>query len=465
MNSIEIKKITMRKTILIIGIFLISLTTNAQFGSPVVIDSTISATIINIITADLNNDGKKDIITSHYQNQINWYENNIGNFSSEQSITNTLPKPYHLDVADANGDGFIDVLATNNQGNNSSVVLYFNVSGGTSWNQIIIDDSIQFAYKSFFVDVENDGDLDIITNTDLEITMYKNLGLGNFSSRIIISDTINSNEFYSLTVNDFNNDNFKDFAVHSGHGLELYINNTDTTFTLTDTIDTSLNGFITSIDIDNDNDIDILSGTSSVQNITTFKNDGLGNFTFYEATSYYCGDLQNLPFVNTRLNNDLFTDALYIPIVSRQIFWKQNNGIGNLTTPIMIDSTFLYLNVYTDDIDNDSDNDIIWYGNNTNTGVKNLGVITNNTIVLSLNDLRNDNHITIYPNPANEILNIETKGNIKEIFLYNNLNQLLLTTFEKNINLQNLQNGLYFIRILLKDGTIYTEKIIKTTNR
>ena len=117
--------------------------------------------------------------------------------------------------------------------------------------------------------------------TDLEITMYKNLGLGNFSSRIIISDTINSNEFYSLTVNDFNNDNFKDFAVHSGHGLQLYINNTDTTFTLTDTIDTSLNGFITSIDIDNDNDIDILSVISSAQNITTFKNDGLGNFTFY----------------------------------------------------------------------------------------------------------------------------------------------------------------------------------------
>ena len=456
----------MRKTILIIGIFLISLTTNAQFGSPVVIDSTISATIINIITADLNNDGKKDIITSHYQNQINWYKNNIGNFSSKQSITNTLPKPYHLDVADANGDGFIDVLATNDQGNNSSVVLYFNVSGGTSWNQIIIDDSIQgAAYKSFFVDVENDGDLDIITNTDMEITMYKNLGLGNFSSRIIISDTINSNEFYSLTVNDFNNDNFKDFAVHSGHGLQLYINNTDTTFTLTDTIDTSLNGFITSIDIDNDNDIDILSVISSAQNITTFKNDGLGNFTFFEATSYYCGNLQNLPFVNTRLNNDLFTDALYIPIVSRQIFWKQNNGIGNLTTPIMIDSTFLYLNVYTDDIDNDSDNDIIWYGNNTNTGVKNLGVITNNTIVLSLNDLRNDNHITIYPNPANEFLNIETKGNIKEIYLYNNIGQLLLTTFEKKINLQNLQNGLYFIRILLKDGTIYTEKIIKTTNR
>ncbi len=155
--------------------------------------------------------------------------------------------------------------------------------------------------------------------------------------------------------------------------------------------------------------------------------------------------------------------ALYIPIVSRQIFWKQNNGIGNLTTPIMIDSTFLYLNVYTDDIDNDSDNDIIWYGHNT--GVKNLGVITNNTIVLSLNDLRNDNHITIYPNPANEFLNIETKGNIKEIYLYNNIGQLLLTTFEKNINLQNLQNGLYFIRILLKDGTIYTEKIIKTTYR
>ena len=53
----------------------------------------------------------------------------------------------------------------------------------------------------------------------------------------------------------------------------------------------------------------------------------------------------------------------------------------------------------------------------------------------------------------------------KEIYLYNNIGQLLLTTFEKKINLQNLQNGLYYIRILLKDGTIYKEKIIKTTYR
>ena len=71
------------------------------------------------------------------------------------------------------------------------------------------------------------------------------------------------------------------------------------TFTLTSTIDPTLNGFLSSIDIDNDNDIDIISSINSAEYITTFKNDGLGNFTFYEATSYYCGNLQNPSFVNS----------------------------------------------------------------------------------------------------------------------------------------------------------------------
>ena len=190
----------MKNVCLILALTLIGLKANAQFGSPEIVDSTITQSVINIITADLNNDGKKDIITSHYQNQINWYNNLGGTFSSEQSITTNISHPFHLDVGDANGDGTIDVLATDNNGNNSKVVLILNNSNGTNWSQIVIDSAIQVSVvKSFFADIDNDGDLDIITNTDLEITIYINLGLSNFTSRIVVANT---NEFYNITVND-----------------------------------------------------------------------------------------------------------------------------------------------------------------------------------------------------------------------------------------------------------------------
>ncbi|MBK9357329.1 MAG: T9SS type A sorting domain-containing protein [Bacteroidales bacterium] len=447
----------MKKIYLFAIIYFTTFYANAQFGGPEIVDNTITSTIVNIITADLNNDGKKDIITSHYQNQINWYNNSGGTFSSEQSITESMSHPYHLDVGDANGDDFIDILATDDNGNNSKVLLFLNIAGGTSWNQVVIDSAIQVAaFKSFFADVDNDGDSDIITNTDLEITMYLNSGMGNFSSRIVIANT---NEFYSITLNDFNNDDFKDFAVHSAHGLQLYLNSTDTSFFLANTIDPGLNGFLTSVDIDNDNDMDIISGTNLLLGYTTFKNDGTGVFSYFEATHYYCGDSQNAPFVNTQLNNDTFEDALYIPNTNLKLFWKQNNGSGNLLNPLSIDDTYQYLNVCADDIDNDQDNDIIWYG--INSGVRYLGIIKNNNPVLGLKHEESEYILKIIPNPASRSFCIQPDINLYEINIHNTFGQLILASKDKDVNISDLTKGIYFVTVTSVENDKITLKLIK----
>ncbi|MEE1897876.1 BspA family leucine-rich repeat surface protein [Flavobacterium rakeshii] len=98
----------------------------------------------------------------------------------------------------------------------------------------------------------------------------------------------------------------------------------------------------------------------------------------------------------------------------------------------------------------------------------NLPIITNsaNTEVIELLGL-NDfslNSITVYPNPAKSILNIQTDGNtiIENINIYNIEGREILNVKEQteSINIQNLSEGVYFMNIQTNKG-ISKHKLIK----
>jgi hypothetical protein len=77
-----------------------------------------------------------------------------------------------------------------------------------------------------------------------------------------------------------------------------------------------------------------------------------------------------------------------------------------------------------------------------------------------------DNLISIYPNPANEIVNISIKDNstIKTIELYDVQGRLLQTQMVNDIsselNIAERANGMYFIKINTDKGS-KVEKLIK----
>ncbi|SDW37824.1 Por secretion system C-terminal sorting domain-containing protein [Lutibacter oricola] len=67
--------------------------------------------------------------------------------------------------------------------------------------------------------------------------------------------------------------------------------------------------------------------------------------------------------------------------------------------------------------------------------------------------------IGIYPNPASEILNINTP--IKKVTIYNTQGQIVLISEMKNVNIQNLPSGLYFIKIIGINDNLSTSQFIK----
>lgn len=75
--------------------------------------------------------------------------------------------------------------------------------------------------------------------------------------------------------------------------------------------------------------------------------------------------------------------------------------------------------------------------------------------------------ITIYPNPAKNIINLSSNKSISRISLYDLLGKEKEIPYfrNKNITLPNLRNGTYFLKILFKDNTINNSKILISKNQ
>jgi hypothetical protein len=158
-------------------------------------------------------------------------------------------------------------------------------------------------------------------------------------------------------------------------------------------------------DIDSDGDMDVLATSYSTATLWLFQNDGNGNFN----------------------NGQPFTSEVKSPIfVTADDF----NGDGKID--VLAPS-------YSDD-------EIIWFENKGP-----LGIEENTT-----------NLFSIYPNPTNGMLTINSTSTVSKITVYNNLGQLLLTSEKSNqINISSLSEGIYFVKIKDENGQTETKKIIK----
>lgn len=75
----------------------------------------------------------------------------------------------------------------------------------------------------------------------------------------------------------------------------------------------------------------------------------------------------------------------------------------------------------------------------------------------SLNNLK----FTLYPNPASDILNIEINEAIKTVEIYSLQGQKVLVSKDKQLNVSNLSNGIYMVKVEDVNGNIATQKLVK----
>lgn len=85
---------------------------------------------------------------------------------------------------------------------------------------------------------------------------------------------------------------------------------------------------------------------------------------------------------------------------------------------------------------------------------------TNNTLSTP-NFSQNNLEVKVYPNPVSNILNIETKTEIKSVEIFNLQGQKVFSTNQKQVNISDLASGVYMVRIEDTNNAVETKRILK----
>jgi hypothetical protein len=86
---------------------------------------------------------------------------------------------------------------------------------------------------------------------------------------------------------------------------------------------------------------------------------------------------------------------------------------------------------------------------------------TNNSLLSSSDFSKNNLKVSLYPNPVNDILNIETETEIKSVEIYNLLGQKIKSAQSRKVSVSDLSNGTYMVRVQDTNNAVETMKIVK----
>ena len=85
-------------------------------------------------------------------------------------------------------------------------------------------------------------------------------------------------------------------------------------------------------------------------------------------------------------------------------------------------------------------------------------LLSSTVAAVNSNNLINFN---VYPNPANDVINIQTENSIKNVAIYNILGKLVYTNNVETVNVSNLDAGIYLIKVETEKGIGTSKLVIK----
>ncbi len=371
------------------------------------------------IVDDVNNDSFNDFIIPSYgttdislKKTSAYMGTSVSTSYNEKVISFFNIAPFNVQVADLDNDGKNDIVA-----NYGTIVWNKNNGGGlfTSYKRI----SEYYTTGTSTLDIEindmdNDNDLDVVASTNTGLKVYYNNGIGDFTLGYFLALAHPVSYSRDVEIADLNGDSLKDivlcFSGGSGGNITMaWIPNlTGATFGSFTTLAVNFSNIsqvslIEFADMDGDNDVDIISYSKGSSRFHLHINNGSGSFT-YNAISDAVTEVDN--FVLEDYDNDGDKDIISCSNYNLMMLLKNNNGIFANSSIVHLNTSDAFELV---DINYDGLKDIVeistesstqfgtvkYYLNNGLGGFGNHMVLSSSTIPsmirsIAIGDLNND---------------------------------------------------------------------------
>ncbi len=357
--------------------------------------STIATYPNSVTSADVNNDGQPDLITANSGSPdsitvfINKYGIGSSTFSSGVNYSTIGVNPTSITSADVNGDGQSDLITANWSGNITVFINKYGI-GSSTFSVGVTYPTIGSSPTSVTsADVNGDGQSDLITaNWSGNITVFINkygIGSSTFSVGVTYPFPGSNLVDHFVTSADVNGDNQPDLITANDYAndITIFINkygigsSTFSTGVNYSTIGTSPRS-VTSADLNSDGQPDLITADYSSNNITIFTNKyGIGSSTFDVGVTYPTIGTNPRSVTSADINGDGKQDLItvnYGTPDSLTIF--NNNGDGTFSIGVTYPTigTDPY-SVTSADVNSDGRADLITANYNSS---KNITVFTNN---------------------------------------------------------------------------------------
>ncbi|MCB0328267.1 MAG: VCBS repeat-containing protein [Bdellovibrionales bacterium] len=252
------------------------------------------------ITADINNDGFADLLTSDETNsqEVRVYLNDQDGTFTQLASVSTGGSPNAIFAGDLNGDSYLDLVARNVLDGDISVHLGDGTGGFTGG--LLYDVGLGGGSTGgTLADFNNDGYLDY---ADVNLIALGN-GNGTFGASQAIAGLTGGGSIFAAP--DLNSDGLTDLVTVNGSTFNFYLNNGDATFTASDTVigaETPIFRGLHMRDLDGDGVLDLI-----------YQNTDADQFSAFLANSSISGELTPFSLLtqqDSRLALDSMSDAL-----------------------------------------------------------------------------------------------------------------------------------------------------------
>lgn len=441
----------------------------------------------SIAAGDLTGNGYNDLLFGSGSGAAFLMANNDGTAFIEQSGPEFIFSQ-RTNFVDINSDGHLDAYVCHDIA--PSVYFINDGDGNMTFNQGGLGDYPQGGhYGSLWVDYNNDGNIDLFIakcsgggqGAGAKYNeLHRNNGDGTFTEIGEEAGLRDPLQTWSSAWGDFDNDGFMDVFVGansmSDGGHKLMKNNGDETFS----------------DVTAGSGFDVFGGTSREHVTYDFNNDGYLDISGNSGVIYFNnGDMTFTPFFTPfsgaaigDLNNDGFLDAM----INNSIYYNSGNSnnwivvhtegvesnrngigarvelysaLGKQIRDVRSAEGFRFMSTINAHFGIGTDTEIEKIIIRWPSGI--VDQIDNPTINEALYVLEGsypvvstpDNvlaDLSVYPNPAQEVLNITYRDNIEgaNVFVYDVLGRQIQTSVldaNKNVNISGLSPGVYFLKI------------------